>query len=218
MAARSRGPQVAAETGHGQGRGQDQAPAVGAVARPSRLVLGVERVEADPAPGAERHRLHAPGLGQGPVLALGVHHPGVAAEHRLTPQVGLHERALAPADLPEHDGVRVGDDPVPVEDEGVVDERAAEHVAADEDPLVAEAGLGDQGIGGAQVAGGGHVGRDPGGERGHERPRPRGRVQEKARSCSPKRRRSSIRAWPAACSSARRAAVSSDRVSAVTVT
>ena len=57
-------------------------------------------------PGPERHRADAPGVGQVAVLALGVDHPGPAPEHRLTPEEGLDERALAPADLAEDDHVR----------------------------------------------------------------------------------------------------------------
>ncbi len=222
MAARSRGTELATEAGHGQGRGQGGPVSAGTVlgggARTPGLRPGVERVEPHRAAGAKGHRTDAPGLGQGPVLALRVHHPGMAAEHRLAPQVGLHERTLAPADLTEHHGVGIGDHPVPVEDERVVDEGATQYVPADEHAMVAEPGLADQRIGRTQVTGGGDMGGDPRGQTGHERPRPSGRLQAKAVSCSPKSRRSSIRAWPAACSRAARAALSSARLSAVTVT
>ena len=84
---------------------------------------GVERVEPDRAARAQRHGLHPPGAGQRAVLTLGVHHPGPSPEHRQAPQIGLHERALAPADLPDHDHVGIGEEPAPVELEGVVGER-----------------------------------------------------------------------------------------------
>ncbi len=138
-------------------------------------------------PGRSATGRDTPGLGQRPVLALGVDHPGAASEHGLAPQVGLHEAALAPADLPDHDHVRVGDHTVPVEGERVVDERAAEDVAADQHALVAEAGLGDQRVGGAQVPGGGDVGREarrqPAAQVLTTSPRPRGSRQRRAASC-----------------------------------
>ena len=76
------------------------------------------------APPGRRATGGPPGVGQGAVLALGVDHPGPAAEHGLAPQVGLDEGALAPADLAEDDHVGVGEHPCGVQLEGVVDEGA----------------------------------------------------------------------------------------------
>ena len=108
-------------------------------ARPRPGGRGVQRVEPDRTARAQGHGTHAPGLGQRAVLALRVDHPGLAAEDGLAPEVGLHERALAPADLPEHHHVGIGHHALPVEDERVVDERAAEEVPPDEHALVPEA-------------------------------------------------------------------------------
>ncbi len=80
---------------------------------------GLSRIEP---PGAAP-RVRPPGPGQRPVLPFGVHHPGPAPERGQAPQIGLHERALAPADLPDHDHVGVGEAPAAVELEGVVRER-----------------------------------------------------------------------------------------------
>ncbi len=148
----------------------------------SSVSSGLSRT-APPGRSADRH--HPPRLGQRTVLALRVHHPGAAPEHGLAPQVGLDERALAPADLSEHHHVGIGDHPLPVEGERVVDERAPEEVPTDEHALVTEAGLAHQRIGRAQVTGGGHVGRDPGVGQGHDSPRPNGSEQAKATACSP---------------------------------
>ncbi len=186
------GSQLAPQTGLGERRGQGHAtPTVG---RGHRIIgdrslrrrrpIGVERVEAHRPTWAQGHRHHTPGVGQRPVLALRVDHPGVTTEDGLAPEVGLEERALASTDLADDHHVRVGDDSLPVEGEGVVDEGTAEQVAADEDTVTAQTGLGHQRIGGAQVTGGGHMSGDARSEL-HDRPRPSGREQAKATSCSP---------------------------------
>jgi hypothetical protein len=119
---------------------------------------GVERIEPDRTTRTQSHRGHAPRLAQRAVLPLRVDDPGTPAEDGLTPQVGLDEAALARADLADHDHVGIGDRPAPVEGEGVVDERAPEDVAADQDALVAESGLRHERVRRAQVPGGRHVG------------------------------------------------------------
>ena len=111
----------------------------------------VERIEPDGTAGTQRHGPDAPRIGEVGVLTLGIDHPGPAAEHRLAPEEGLDERALAPANLAEHHHVGVGHDPGRVELEGIEDERAAEQVVTDDDAALAQAGLGDEGVGGAEV-------------------------------------------------------------------
>ena len=177
----------APEAGRGQ-RGQKLAPRSG-------HLLGVhpdgrvEGVQPDPTTGTERDRLAAPGAGQWPVLALGVDHPCPAAEHGLSPQVGLHERALAPADLAEHDHVGVGDRSGPVQLERVVREGATQQVPSHQHAAAAEAGLGGKRVGGPEMASGGLVGGERHGgivrRRRQASPRPRGSVHAKARAWSP---------------------------------
>ncbi len=162
------GQEVPSEARHRQRGAQRRPPhrrAVGNVVVAPAVTGGVGRVQgvqSDGPPGPQGDRYDTPGLAEGPVLSLGIDHPGTPPEYRLTPQVRLDEAALAPADLSDHHHVGIRHDPGPVERERVVDERSAQHVAPDEDALVAEAGLRHEGIGGAQVAGGGHVGRQPG--------------------------------------------------------
>ena len=160
------GRQPPAEARAGQGgeqlhpaapRGVGTGPGVTVVVGP-----GIERIEADGTTGSQGHRSHAPRVGQVAVLALGVDHPGPATEHRLAPQEGLDERALAPTDLAEHDHVRVGHHAGRVELEGVEDERAAEQVVADHHATAAEARLGDERVGRAEVARGHLMGRQTG--------------------------------------------------------
>ena len=133
-------------------------------------------------PGRSATGTHPPGLGQRTVLTLGVDHPGAAAEHGLAPEVGLHEGALAPADLPDDHHVGIGHHALSVEAERVVDERAAEEVAADEHPLVAEPGLGSPT--GRRRRDGGSWPRGPGARAAawrHASPRPTGHAAEQCR-------------------------------------
>jgi hypothetical protein len=152
------GHEAAPQAGTGQ-RGQEfelaprRAP-LGLRHRAGGAGPGVQRVEADGPAGPQRHRPHAPGVGQVAVLALGVDDPGAPAEHRLAPQEALDEGALAPADLAEHHHVGVGHHPLGVQLEGVEDEGTAQQVVADHRAAMAQAGLGDERVGRAQVAGG----------------------------------------------------------------
>ena len=98
-----------------------------------------ERIQSHRAAGSQGHRAaHPIAAASVAVLALGVDHPGPAPEDRLAPQIGLDEGALAPADLAEHDHVRVGHHPLLVELERVEDERPAEEVVADQDAATAQ--------------------------------------------------------------------------------
>ena len=112
----------------------------------------IERVEPDGAARSQRHRSHAPGIGQVRVLPLGVDDPGPAAEHRLAPQERLDEGALPPADLAEDHHVRVRHGAGGVELEGVEHEGASEEVITHDDTAVPKPRLGDERIGGAQVS------------------------------------------------------------------
>ena len=161
------GHQVTTETGTGQGR-QQLRPTSGRgvlaqVGHPAHDGIGarVERVQPHPAAGPQRHRAHAPGIGQVAVLALGVDHPGAAPEDGLAPQEGLDERALAPADLAEDDHVRVGHDARGVELEGIEDEGTAQQVVADHHAALAQARFGNERVGRPQVARRHLVGRHP---------------------------------------------------------
>ena len=122
---------------------------------------GIEGVEPDRAAGTEGNGRHAPGRGQGAVLALRIHHPGPATEDRLAPEVRLDERALPPSDLSEHDHVGVADHALRVELERVIDERAAEEIMTHQDPAVPQAALRHQGIGGPEIPRRDLVGRHP---------------------------------------------------------
>ncbi len=163
------GKQDAPETGCRQRRQQLGPPPRGVVARgvtgrgaARRCGRGrgrVKRVQSDGAARSQRHRLDTPGPGQPAVLALGVHHPGPAAEHRLAPQIRFHESALAPPDLTEHDHVGVGEHAAPVEVEGVVGERPAEQVAAHHHAPAAQPRLRRERVGGTEMPGGGQVRR-----------------------------------------------------------
>ena len=150
---------------------------------PSSVSSGLSRIVAT---GPEGHRGHPPGLGQRSVLPLRVDHPRLAPEHGLAPQVRLDERALAPADLSDDHHVRVGDHPVPVEGEGVVDERARRARPARSGRPRAR-GRPRSPTGRRRTGGGWWPhGRAPGARRAVTiRPRPSGRVQAKATSCSP---------------------------------
>jgi hypothetical protein len=96
-----------------------------------------------------------------PVLTLGIDHPGPPAEHSLAPQERLDEGALASAYLPEDHHVGIGDHALGVELEGIEDERPAQEVIPDDHAPLAQAGLGDERVGRAQIAGGDLVSRDP---------------------------------------------------------
>ena len=157
------GRQAPPEAGTGQ-RGQELRPpprrGVGPLAgraahahgRRPCLGAAVERVEPDGPARPQRHRAHAPRVGQVAVLPLRVDDPGPPSEHGLTPQEGLDERALAPPDLAEHHHVRVGHDAGRVELEGVEDERAPEQVVADDHAPLAQARLGDERVRRTEVA------------------------------------------------------------------
>ena len=74
----------------------------------------VERIEAQPAAlavGPEHHRGDPAGGAQGAVLSLGVEHQCLAPEDQLAVHVGLHERALAEAELPQDQHVGIGEQP-----------------------------------------------------------------------------------------------------------
>ena len=114
---------------------------------------GVKRVEPDGTAGPECHRSHPPCVGQVAVLALGVDHPGPATEHGLAPKERLDEGALAPTDLPEDHHVRVGNDALGVELEGVEHEGSAQEVVTDDHASAAQPSLGNEGVGRPQVAG-----------------------------------------------------------------
>ena len=118
-----------------------------------------QRVEPHRPAGAQPHRDPAEGLGERAVLALGIEDETAAPEDRLAQQIRLDQRAFAEADLAEDDHVGVAQHPLAVKRERVVDERAARSVDADVDPLAAEPALGDERIGGLQVARGRAVAR-----------------------------------------------------------
>ncbi len=160
--------QAPPQAGAGQRR-QELGPAPPRRVGPPVLVVGsrVERVQPDGTAGTEGHRADAPGIGQVGVLALGVDHPGPAAEDGLSPQERLDEGALAPPDLAEHDHVRVRHHAGVVELEGIEHERAPEQVVPDDDAAPAQAGLGDEGVRRAEVARRDLVGRQARAASGH---------------------------------------------------
>jgi hypothetical protein len=106
-----------------------------------------QRVQARGPAGLQAQDDAAHRLGQRAVLALRVDVLEDAAEDALAERVCLRQRALAPAQLPDHDHVGVGEQPGGVEHPRVVDERAAVLVAADVDAACAQAGLGDGRVG-----------------------------------------------------------------------
>jgi hypothetical protein len=92
----------------------------------------VQRVQAQRPAADEPDRLGPAHLGQGVVLTLGIDDPGRLPEQLLTPEDGLHERALGVADLPEDQHVGAVDALV-VQLPRVEAERAAVQVPADVD-------------------------------------------------------------------------------------
>ena len=78
--------------------------------RPSPDGWRVQRVQPHPHPGRSATGSIPQARARAPYSPFGSTTQAPAAEHRLSPEVGLHERALAPADLAEHDHVGVGED------------------------------------------------------------------------------------------------------------
>ena len=140
----------------------------------------LERVQPDGASRPKRDRIGAERPGERPVLALRVEDHDATTERRLAQQVALHEGALPPADLAEHEHVRVRDRPRPVQVERVVDEGTAEEVAPDQHAGSGKPTRRDAGIRRAEL----RRRRLVGGQL-HSHPRPTGSVQQKASACVP---------------------------------
>src|ERR1700722_13337498 len=99
---------------------------------------GGERVQPYAAARPQRDRADSDGFAEGAVLALDVEDERAPAEHQQAPEQRLDERALALAELAEHDRVRVVERPVRVQRPGVVTERRARGIAPDEHASAAE--------------------------------------------------------------------------------
>ena len=189
------GPEVPAQAGHGQRRGQDHparrrsARRSGSVRPPRPTSSSVSSgIEPDRTPGTQRHRLRRPRPGP----AARTHpwgRPPRPGGRRPPAATGRTSRTSScpgrSGRTPRHVGI--GDHALAVEDEGVVDEGATQHVPSDQDTLVAQPGLADQRVGGTEVPGGGHVGRDPGGMRRSRQAPSQGQASRRRRR--PARRR-----------------------------
>ncbi len=122
---------------------------------PPRGLSGLSRTSP---PGASAIGRAAERPRQRRVLALGVEHPGLAAEDALAEEVGLDQGATCAQPMPpstsmfgpEQDAARV-------ERPGVIEPGAAVGVAADVDAGGAEAALGEERVGGLEVGGRGRV-------------------------------------------------------------
>ena len=155
---------------------------------PGRLLGGaraagpgrVQRVEPDRAARLEQDRLDAERPCQRAVLTLGIEDHDPPTERGLAVEVGLDQRALAAPDLPEDEDVRVRQDARGVELEGIVDERAAEHVAAHQHPRGRQRAARHEGVQRPELRGRRLVRGKP-----HAHPRPTGRVQQSASAWLP---------------------------------